>query len=234
MFRLVSGKVTYSDDEALETVSRYAFSTEAIAPSQDFPEAFAPHEVPRYGYRTYDCVPASSGPEFTDLDLLVSAGLNADLDVHTLHRLRSFANRAAGHLHLAHRRQPSFLDLTWDELSWDPPKESAGWHLHQAWRQGMATPGLNVARVHKALHHKRPCLAPLLDNKTIAPIRDCARAKEPAGRGWTSWQLIHRELHEHADEFKQLAVSFEELLPVHGGVPLTCLRLYDILVWMKL
>ncbi|WP_155387636.1 DUF6308 family protein [Catellatospora paridis] len=214
--------------QALETVSAYAFATETLDPGPRFPYAFTPHPVPRYGYRTYDCVPSSPGPAFTDLDLLVSAGLNADLNVRTLVRLRSFADRAAEHLEAAHRIQPDFLLLPRDELGDSPPQGTAGWHLHEAWRQGTATPGLKVARVHKVLHHKRPRLVPLLDNWTIAPIDTAATS-----RGCTAWQQIHDEIHAHAEQFRDLAAAFDQLACGPGDVSLSHLRLYDILIWMS-
>jgi hypothetical protein len=190
--------------------------------------AFAPHPVPRYAYRTYDCVPTSDGPGFTDLDLLVTAGLNARIDMTTFVRLRSFADRAADHLDAAHRLQPDFLQLDRDEVGDDPAEGSGGWHLFEAWRQGMATPGLRVARVHKMLHHKRPRLVPLLDNKTAKPIRAAADA-----RACGLWQLIHDEIHAHGADFQNLASDFDELAAADDGVSLSWLRLYGILVWMK-
>lgn len=54
-----------------------------IDPDRRFPDAFASHTVPRYAYRAYDCVPASDGSRFSDLDLLVTAGLNARVDMTT-------------------------------------------------------------------------------------------------------------------------------------------------------
>ena len=107
----------------------YAFATETLKPAAAFPAAFVPEEVPRFAYRAYHCVPASEGPEFTDLDLLVIAGLNARIDMRALARLRSFASRAAADLDLAHTMQPDFLLLTRDEVGDDPPPGSAGWRL---------------------------------------------------------------------------------------------------------
>lgn len=228
MFSLAGGAATYSAAEAFESVREYAFGTVTIDPDLRFPGAFAPHTVPRYAYRTYDCVPASDGPGFNDLDLLVTAGLNARIDVATFVRLRSFADRAADHLDAAHQLQPDFLQLDRDEVGDDPPQGSAGWHLLEAWRQGMATPGLKLARVHKVLHHKRPRLVPLLDNKTVKPIRDAADAK-----GCGSWQLIHCEIRDHAECFRDLADEFDKLATGIEDVSLSWLRLYDILVWMK-
>jgi hypothetical protein len=228
-FRLAGGAAVYSAAEALETVAKYAFGTEIIEPADPrFPDAFEPHEVPRYAYRTYDCVPASPGRRFSDLDLCVVAGLNAGVDVPTFARLRSFADRAAGHLDIAHNRQPDFLQLIRDELCDHPPEGSAGWHLNRAWRQGMATPGLNVARVHKMLHHKRPQLVPLLDNKTIEPITEAARVA-----GCNRWQLIWDEIHAHKELFQDLGGEFDKLATGVDDVSLSWLRLYDILVWMK-
>jgi len=124
--------------------------------------------------------------------------------------------------------QPDFLHLTRDEVGKKPPAGSAGWHLYRAWEQGMATPLLNIARVHKMLHHKRPCLVPLLDSRTIVPIGKAAKAA-----GCTGWQLIWDEIHDHAACFKQLAGQFDEHARATGGVSLSWLRLYDILVWMQ-
>jgi hypothetical protein len=228
VFKLAGGVVVYSQEDALDAVREYAFGTETIAPDARFPDAFSSHEVPRYAYRSYDCVPASPARRFSDLDLFVGAGLNAGVDVSTFVRLRSFADRAAGHLDIAHSRQPDFLRLTREEVSDCPPDGSAGWHLNRAWRQGMATPGLNVARVHKTLHHKRPQLVPLLDNQTIQPIAEAARVS-----GCAQWQLIYDEIHAHADYFGSLAGDFDKLATGVDDVSLSWLRLYDILVWMK-
>jgi len=228
VFSLAGGAAAYSATQALDAVRKYAFGTVMIDPDPRFPDAFAPHAVPRYAYRTYDCVPASDGPCFSDLDLLVTAGLNARIDMTTFARLRSFADRAADHLDAARQMQPDFLRLHRDEIGDDPSPESAGWHLSEAWRQGMATPGLGIARVHKMLHHKRPRLVPLLDNETVKPIRAAADA-----RACGSWQLIYDEIHAHAEYFQTLADEFGKLADGIDDVSLSWLRLYDILVWMK-
>jgi Family of unknown function (DUF6308) len=229
VFSLAGGGVIYSTAEAFETVCHYAFDTQTVEPTAGFRAAFAPQVVPRFAYRTYDCVAASDGPEFSDLDLLVSAGLNARIDMRAFARLRSFADRAARDLDHAHASQPDFLRLTREEVGNDPPTGSAGWYLSRAWRQGMATPGLGVARVHKTLHHKRPRLVPLLDNETSAPIGKAARAV-----GCGQWQLIWDEVHAHAGHFYELVDKFDKQASSVGGVSLSWLRLYDILVWMSL
>jgi hypothetical protein len=222
--KLAGGTASYSDDEAIDTVLWYASATETVRP--DPRDAFTPHEVPLYAYRTYDCVPASSGPSFTDLDLYVSAGLNARVDVATIARLRSFANRAAGPLERARQSGRSFWDLDPDEVGDAPPAGTVGVHLREAWRQGVATPGLGIARVHKTLHHKCPHLVPLLDNESIGPIR-------AAAEGRPAWRVIHDEINQQRDAFQVLADRFDDWAGDNGGVPLTFLRLYDILIWMQ-
>ena len=227
-FQLAGGAATYSATEALDAVQEYAFATVTVVPGLRFPGTFEPHEVPRYAYRTYDCVPASPGAGFSDLDLLVSAGLNARIDMPALARLRSFTDRAAAPLERAHRQQPDFLRLTPDDLIDDPATGTTGRYLLDAWRHGVATPGLGAARVYKTLHHKRPQLVPLLDNQTIRPVRQAAD-----NDGCTVWQLIHDEVTAHAGAFADLAKGFEEVANGVGDVSLSWLRLYDILLWMK-
>ncbi len=228
MFSLANGFATYSVAEAFETICEYAFGTVQITPDPHFPSAFAPHEVPRFAYRAYDCILPTAGPQFSSLDLFVTAGLNARVDMKTVVRLRSFADRAAGHLDAAHQLQTDFLRLCRREISNEPPAGTAGWHLAKAWLQGMATRGLGVARVHKMLHHKRPHLVPLLDNRTVRPLEAAAQAMNG-----NQWQVIYDEIHAQVEQFEDLAERFNRLAAENDGVPLSLLRLYDILLWMK-
>jgi hypothetical protein len=228
MFRLAGSSAVYSYDEARATVESYALATREIAPKKRWADAFEVEQIRLSGYWTYDCVPPSEGVLFSDLDLLVTAGLNARVDARTVALLRSFADRAAEHLDAAHTAQPDFLDYSRDELGGDPPADTAGRYLNEAWRQGMATPKLGLARVHKLLHHKRPGLVPLIDNQTLKLLKPAAKT-ESCGL----WQLIHDDLHRHADLFDRLSADFAKLADDVGGVPLTWLRLHDILVWME-
>jgi hypothetical protein len=161
----------------LDRICQYAFSTETLAASARFRGVFEPCKVPRFAYHTYDCVATSEGPGFTDLDFLVCAGLDARVAMRSFARLRSFADRASGYLDRAHRTQPEFLRLAPDAVSDSPAEGTAGWYLYKAWQQGVATPELSIARVHKVLHHKHPRLVPLLTaRRRIGP----AQAKQPA------------------------------------------------------
>jgi Family of unknown function (DUF6308) len=228
-FDLVGGAVVYPDLDALATVCRYAFATVILQPNQNPRSrgAFPPHQVPLFAYRTYDCIPASPGPSFSDLDLLVIAGLNAGVHMPVFARLRSFADRAAQDFDTAGQIQPDFRNLSRAELVRSPLTGSAGWHLMEAWRQGMATPGLGVARVYKTLHHKRPYLFPLLDNLIIRELRPVATRNR-----CTIWQLIWTDLDRQPTEFQWLEDEFNRRADAAGTAHLSRLRLYDILLWM--
>jgi hypothetical protein len=97
----------------------------------------------------------------------------------------------------------------------------------EAWRQGMATPDLGVARVYKTLHHKRPYLFPLLDNLTIRELRPVAKKNS-----CTIWQLIRADLNRQPSEFQWLEDEFNARADAAGTAHLSWLRLYDILLWM--
>jgi hypothetical protein len=75
----------------------YAFGTREVRPSRQksFRGAFEPQAAPRWGYRTYDCIPRSEGEEFTDLDVLVAAGLNGRVGVDSVAALKLAGGRAA-------------------------------------------------------------------------------------------------------------------------------------------
>jgi hypothetical protein len=120
VFRLAGGAANYTYNDALATVRGYMCETEEIVPKSRFAGAFKAEQVPRFAYRTYDCVAASPGPELTDLDVLIVVGLNLRVDVSILVRLRSFADRAAKSLEQAQQRQSDFRKLTVDELGDEP------------------------------------------------------------------------------------------------------------------
>src|SRR5258706_15854021 len=75
-----AGKWQVNPKDAKLAVAGYAFGTREITgPSGS-------EQAPRWGYRTYDCIAASAGQEFSHLDILVAAGLNGRLDVASVGR----------------------------------------------------------------------------------------------------------------------------------------------------
>lgn len=95
---------------------------------------FRPELAARWGYRTYDCMPASAGDEFSDLDIVVAAGLNGQLNISAVGALQMAVRRAAPWLAEAAHAGTDFADLPRGHLGDDPAQGTVGWSLTQAWR----------------------------------------------------------------------------------------------------
>jgi Family of unknown function (DUF6308) len=226
-FQICGGKFRFSVADARLAVAGYAFGTRSVLPGQAgvLRGAFEPEPAPRWGYRTYDCVAASTGDDFTDLDILVASGLNGRLDVASVGALQLACRRAAHPLAKATLAGEDFANLTCGELAARPAEATTGWWLSEAWRQMMATPDVGTALTHKVLHHKRPALFPLLDNHT-------ARALSTVSARRTAWQQIHVEIGTNRDTFEDLRSWFEHEAAARGGVALGLPRLHDVLLWL--
>jgi hypothetical protein len=85
---LAAKRWTIALDEAKAAVAGYAFAVREVGDEL----------APRWAYRTYDCMPASPGPDFSDLDILVAAGLNGELDVAAIGALQLATRRAGPYL----------------------------------------------------------------------------------------------------------------------------------------
>lgn len=90
--------------------------------------------------------------------------------------------------------------------------------MWRAWYLFRLVPGIKVARTHKILHHRRPELFPLLDNRTLRNLRTME-----------SWSHIHDDLTQQAEMFRELEEWFDGLRRP-CDVPLLRLRLHDILL----
>jgi hypothetical protein len=224
-FEIGRSKFRFSASDARLAVAGYAFGMRVIEPDRKMAGVFQPEQVPRWGYRTYDCIPASAPDDFSDLDILVAAGLNGQLDVRAVGALRAAVKRASPWLAEAALSRTDFADLPWHELSDYPPPDSVGWALTEAWRQMMATPDIGIALAHKVLHHKRPALMPLLDNLTVSEL-------SPATPGPNAWQQIHAEISGARGAFEDLRSWFEKEAVDRNGLPLSLPRLHDVLLWL--
>lgn len=175
----------------------------------------------RWGYRTYDCIPASSGFALTGVDLTVAAGLNARMSVDRVGALQAVAElvgESIEHLEDA----PPFWELDRDELHAPTATETREWWALRAWSLLMSQPDVGVAVTHKTLRHKRPKLFPLLDSVTKKHL--------PKGRAWAT---IHDDLTSQAEAWAQLEADFTAATdPARGDFELTRLRLHDILLWL--
>jgi Family of unknown function (DUF6308) len=208
-------------DDAQAAVAGYAFAV----------QKFGKEHTPKWGYRTFDCIPASPGAEFSHLDILVAAGLNAQLDVDAINALRLATRRAQPYLAAAAERERAFTELSLAELADEPPPGSTGWLLAQAYRQMETTPHVGLARAHEVLHHKQPMLVPLLDNLTAGIYQDTKGHRLRSD--WNLWQHVRAEIDGNKGEFEALRQWFAAQAAARGDAPLGLLRLHDILVWLS-
>lgn len=175
----------------------------------------------RWAYRTYDCVEPHPDEGLAGIDLFVAAGLNARLDASAVASLIAVEPEVSAALrHLPPRGAgPSFWELNRDHLHGRrPSSDSAEWPLWRAWTVMMGAPDIGVALTHKTLHHKRPDMFPLIDNRTLAAF------------GKDAWAELHDDLTDGADDWEHLELRFADQAATHG-VALTRLRLHDILLW---
>lgn len=178
-----------------------------------------------FGYRTYDCVPASEGSAITELDVFVLSGLNAQLNVQrvaVLLELRGALSQVIEELDDIDSNTPGgihFWTLPTEEIA-TPKKGTVGWLLLKAWALLVGAPDVGVAIAHKLLHHKRPHLFPLVDGRTVKCF--------PEGK---AWETIHGELVTSARDWTLLEEWFAEEAKRRGTVRLTRLRMHDIVTW---
>jgi len=175
----------------------------------------------RWGYRTYDCIPASEGFALTGVDLTVAAGLNARMNVDRVGALQAVAELVGESIEHLEAAAP-FWEMDRDELHAPSATETYEWWAVRAWSLLMSQPDVGVAVTHKTLHHKRPKLFPLLDGVTKKHL--------PKGRAWAT---IHDDLTSQAEAWAQLEDDFRAVTdPARGDIELTRLRLHDILLWL--
>ena len=186
-------------------------------------------KVRSYAYRVYDCVLPADDDEFAWLDVLVVDGINGKMDQAAITALKDAADRAWPHVRRATERAAgrAFWELPEEEVGVAPPPDTTGEALSDAWRECFATSGIKTALTHKLLHHKRPALFPLIDNVTAPLLR--AHTDDAV----SLWGVIHRELNANGAAFDALEAAFVLLVDGDDDVPLTRLRLHDVLLWLK-
>ena len=228
-FRLPStGRDEVGWDDALAAVLGYACGTRSLALAERGPLVAESVEVPLSAYRAYDCVPPSPGG-FDWLDVLVVDAINGGMDHRAITALMHAARRAAAHVERAVvlAAGTPFWDLDEEEARRAPSGTSVGGELAWAWAECSRTDGVGIALTHKLLHHRRPDLFPLIDGRT----RPCLAAHARGGNDQL-WAVVHRELTANALQFGALEDAFASLLDGPDDVPLTRLRLHDVLLWL--
>jgi hypothetical protein len=213
--------ISYSYDEALAVIVGYAFGTTTLSVSDGSLRTRA-----RWGYRTYDCIPPADSTKLEPVDLLVGAGLNARLDVDTVASLIVVSAEAGTALARAPLKFWDIPPARGIDLIRRPNPDagSPAAPLWDAWA-AMNVTGLNTARIHKVLHHKRPEHFPLVDGRT----------RELLGKDY--WGVIHRDLLKGEAEFAALERDFWSVAKDQEGWPrprrLSRLRIHDILLWCE-
>jgi hypothetical protein len=230
-FRLPStGRADIPWDDALAASLGYARAKRPlfITRTPTYPDGVTA-SVPAYAYGAYDCVAPSEDDEFAWLDVLVVDGLNGKLDQRKITALKHAADRAWPHVRESIRRADGrpFWRLPAEEAARRPPPGSAGEALDHAWQECMATGSVKTALTHKLLHHKRPDLFPLIDRKTGRRLK-----KQTDRQRVGLWAVVHQELTDNDAQFTALEAAFARLVAAEDDVPLTRLRLHDILLWL--
>jgi hypothetical protein len=218
---------TYTKTEAEAVLAGFAFGTTPlkwtpkIAPPTDQGLAGAPRATARFmwSYRTYDCVP-NSPYAFGVTDLLTVAALDVRAGGECYLAIEAILpdlNEVLAHVDVAQ----AFWTLPHDDLGTKPPtSDHAAWWLWRAWALMMGLDGVGVAIAYKTLHRKRPWFFPIFDNDTVAKM---------GGEG--AWVALHNELTLQEARFTRLEQWFAAEAAKRGGVPLTRLRIHDILLW---
>lgn len=224
----------FDPDEAFFVVLGYAFGTRPFKwrrPRGAVGERPSATEARRWGYETYDCVDRHPGTALAGVDLLVAAGLNARIDASVVASLLAVEPEVSAALKALARAggDVRFWDLERDDLTGQPPDQgSPARPLWRAWSVLMGAGDVGVAVTHKTLHHKRPDMFPLIDNRTLAAFK-----KEP-------WAEIHDDLRASREEWATLEDRFCAAAATlreasqdddRPGLRLTRLRLHDILLW---
>lgn len=220
----------YSRETAQEVLAGYAFGIDNLdwrkpksAPDRS-PLGPPPKATSRsrWVYRSFDCVPASRDPGLSIEDIVITAAINSQIGSRAILGMMAIGDDIRDVL-FAIPLTLTFWDLLPEDVGSEPPPPAAvAWNVWRAWELLMGLPSVGLAVAHKTLHHKRPWLFPMLDNKT---------SKAMGGEKSNLWSTIHRDLLEHVTEFEYLETWFADLASHENGRRLTRLRIHDILIW---
>ncbi|MGH3530141.1 MAG: DUF6308 family protein [Pseudonocardiaceae bacterium] len=210
--------------EALEIVTGYVFGSKDIAwtrPVGGVGEPLGALSRGVFAYRTYDCIAAAPSSELEPVDVLVADGLNAQMRAKDIAGALAVAGAVSDQLKQIDSNL-TFWSLPRDEIESPPTDEhQLAWPIWRAWTILMGVDGIDIARTHKILHHKRPRVFPLIDNQTIDLV----------GRS-TAWITIYDDLKTAGPVWDRLEHAIRGRLGA-ADAPLSRLRLHDILLWTR-
>ena len=213
-------------DDALTVIAGYCLGEEAgpwTAPLAGVGDGPGEFRRGAFAYRTYDCIPAASTTTLEAIDVLVADGLNAEMRAKDIAGVLAVAHQLAAELARIDELGITFWDLTREDLIVPPTRATnPAWPLWRSWTILMGVEGIDIARTHKILHHKRPRVFPLIDNETVRWLNS----------GGSAWASIHDDLTITSVDWSKLENTVADLLGDSGPV-LTRLRLHDILLWTR-
>jgi hypothetical protein len=184
-------------------------------------------QLPAFGYDRFDRRRAGFGTP-RDEDVLTAEMLHGRLDPAGWTSVRDALDDAA-HLATAAVERAAgrpFWELPDDELSVLGEPGTVGAHLREIWNRG--TRAGRPEFVSAALHHRWPALLPHVDRTTRLQFLPHLIEGDSGLEA-----VIHRELRANAAAFTALETAVAELLDQDGDLPLTRLRLHDVLVWLS-
>ncbi len=213
-------------DTALAAVLGYARGRRPLR----FRSPSYPHgrwvQVLAFAFERYDRRPRNTGP-LADDDVLVAESLHGRLDPDGWAGVRAALDRVGALADAATDRAAgrAFWERPADDVSVLAEPGTVGAALRGIREFG---PGPQPTYLLAALHHRRPELFPLLDATTR---RQLLPHMEEGDSGVEA--VVHRELVANAGAFTALETTAAALLGPSDGVPLTRLRLHDVLVWLS-
>lgn len=148
--------------------------------------------MPRWAYRTYDCIPRDPSLRLQGVDLFIADGINGRLSGRIAAGLLAAVDEVSAAL-ADIPEQLKFWDLEASEVPDVPSPGTRAWPVWRALTVLMGTRYCGVAVTHKTLHHKRPDVFPLIDRRTLPRL------------GTTdAWRRVHNDLVEAPDAWAEL------------------------------
>lgn len=214
-------------ETAISVLRGYCLATETatwVAPKSGVGDDVGELTVGAFAFATYDGVAPAPSTDLEPIDVLVADALNAQMRARDIAGVLAVAREIGEQITRIDESGVKFWTLSLDQVSTAPLDQSAPeWPLWRAWTILMGVPGVEVARAHKTLHHKRPSVFPLIDNETIPWLRE----------GGSAWATVHRDLTSTAGAWSELEVAIGEALSDTATAAPTRLRLHDILLWTR-
>lgn len=219
---LAGGNADCTVQDAARAIGAYAFALTDLQHTC-LPKGAGPSPVAtkraRWSYKMYDLQKATAG-RLTYNDLIVSIGLSSQLKEWAIAGMLEVMDEVSDELDWI-LEGTTFWGLPDVDHKTATPKSTV-WRMWRAVELLDAVHGVGFTVAHKTLHHKRPELFPLLDNETVKYL--------PYKKSWT---MIHDDLATYAAEFAALEKWFAGEAKERNGLPLTRLRMHDIIVWLK-